>query len=191
MKASLLAVAALGLAAPTLFAQASTWTIDPAHSEVDFVVRHMSVSNVHGRFGIQKGTIHYDEADPAKSTVEVTIDAASLDTGVAARDNDVKGANFFDVAQFPTATFTSTSVAKSGSGLTVSGNLTLHGISRPVQLEVEAPSTPAPGMDKKTHSGFSASTTIHRKDFGVGPKYPDNVVSDAVKLNIDIEVVKQ
>ena len=179
------------LAAPLISAQTSTWAIDPAHSEVDFAVRHMSVSNVHGRFGGITGNVVLNETDATKSTVSVTIDMTTEDSGLSPRDNDVKSANLFDVAKFPTATFTSTKVAKSGNNLKVAGNFTLHGVTRPVELDVEGPSAPVPGMDKKPHSGFSATTTINRKDFGVGPNYPDAVVSDAIKLTIDIEVVKQ
>lgn len=181
----------LSLAAPLAIAQTSTWSIDPAHSEVDFVVRHMSVSNVHGRFGGLKGTIVRNDADLSKSTVNVTIDTTSVDTGVVPRDNDLKSGHFFDVAQFPTATFTSTSVSGDASHLKVNGNLTLHGVTKPVSLDVEGPSPTVPGMDHKPHSGYSASTTINRKDFGIGTKYPDAVVGDQIKLNIDLEIVKQ
>jgi polyisoprenoid-binding protein YceI len=181
----------LALAAPLAVAQTSTWVPDRAHSEVDFTIRHMSVSNVHGRFGNIDGKIAFDEANIARSSVQVTIDVNTIDTGVAPRDADLKSSNFFDAAQFPTATFTSTSVAKNGSYLTVTGNLTLHGVTRPVVLQVEGPSGPMPGMDHKPHAGFSASTTISRTAFGIGPKYPASVVGDDVKLTIDLEVVKQ
>jgi polyisoprenoid-binding protein YceI len=181
----------LAVTAPLAMAQTSTWAIDPAHSEVDFTVRHMTVSNVHGRIGGVQGNIIFNETDATKSTVSVTIDITTLDSGLAARDNDVKGSGFFDAAKFPTATFASTSVVKSGNRLKVTGNLTLHGLTRPVELDVEGPSAPVPGMDHKPHSGYSATTTINRKDFGVGPNYGDAVVSDQIKLTIDLEVVKQ
>lgn len=190
MKRLAFAIGLVSLAAPAM-AQTSTWNIDPAHSEVDFTVRHMSVSNVHGRIGGIKGSINLNDADISKSTVSVTIDVTSIDTGVAPRDNDLKGANFFDVGQFPSATFASTSVSGGGGHLTIKGNLTLHGISRPITLDVEGPSGPAPGMDHKPHAGFTATTTIRRKDFGVGAKFPDTAVSDEVKLTIELEVVKQ
>jgi polyisoprenoid-binding protein YceI len=121
-----------------------------------------------------------------------TIGTATVDTGVPARDADLKSANFFDVANFPTATFTSTRVVKNGHGLTVNGNLTLHGVTRPVVLDVEGPSGPVSGlMDHKPHCGFSATTTISRTDFGIGGKYPAAIVGDEVKLTIDLDVVKQ
>lgn len=191
MKRIALAAGILCFAAPILIAQTSTWNIDPAHSEVDFTVRHMSISNVHGQFGGIKGTIVGNTSDAAKSNVSVTIDLSTIDTGVSARDNDLKSANFFDVAQFPTATFTSTSVSGSGTHLTVHGNLTLHGVTRPVQLEVEGPSATITGMDHKPHAGYSATATIDRKDFGIGSKYPDSIVGDQIKLTIDLEAVEQ
>lgn len=190
MKRLAIATGILALAAPLAHAQVSTWTIDPNHSEIDFTVRHMTVSNVHGRFGIKEGKIVFNEADATKSTVNVTIDVASVDTGVAGRDGDLKSDHFFDAATFPTATFVSTNVAKDGNDLSVIGNLTLHGVTKPVVLKVEGPSAPVPGMDKKPHSGYSASTTIKRTDYGVG-KMPAAVVSDDIKLQIELEVVKQ
>ncbi|MBS1804940.1 MAG: YceI family protein [Acidobacteria bacterium] len=172
-------------------AQTSTWAPDKAHSEVDFTILHMSISKVHGRFGISDGSIAWNEADITKSSVKMTIDVASVDTGVAPRDNDLKSPNLFDTAQFPTATFTSTSVAKADKGLTVQGNLTLHGVTKPVTLQVEGPMGPAPGMGGKTHAGFSATTTISRTAFGIGAKMPSAVVGDDVQLSIELDVVKQ
>jgi polyisoprenoid-binding protein YceI len=151
----------------------------------------MSLSNVRGHFGNIGGTILWNEADITKSTVNVTIDMTTLDTGVAPRDGDLKGANFFDVVQFPTASFVSTSVAKNGSVLTIAGNLTLHGVTKPVVLQVEGPTGPIPGMDKKPHSGFSAATTISRTAFGIATKYPAAVVGDEVKLTVDLDLAKQ
>lgn len=191
MKRFALAAGLLGLAAPMLIAQTAAWNIDPAHSEVDFTVRHMSISNVHGQFGGIKGTIVRNASDLPKSSVSVTIDVSTIDTGVSARDTDLKSANFFDVAHFPTATFTSTSVSGSGTHLTVQGNLTLHGVTHPVQLEVDGPSATITGMDHKPHAGYSATATINRKDFGIGDKYPDSIVGDQIKLTIDLEAVEQ
>ena len=114
----------------------------------------------------------------------------TIDTGVGARDNDLKSANWFDVGQYPTATFTSTSISKSGSGLSIAGNLTLHGVTKPVTLQVEAPKGPIPGMDKKPHCGFSGTTTIKRTDFGIG-KLPASVVGEDVSLTFDLDLAKQ
>jgi polyisoprenoid-binding protein YceI len=191
MKTLALASALLALAAPLAFAQTTTWSIDPAHSEVDFVVRHMNVSNVHGRFGGLQGVIVRNAADPSRSTVTVTIPVDTIDTGVNPRDTDLKSSNFFDVAQFPTAAFTGTSVSGAATHLTVNGTLTLHGVTRPVELDVDGPSPSVPGMDHKPHAGYSATAVINRKDFGVGLKYPDSVVGEQIKLTIDLEVVQQ
>lgn len=191
MKSFLLAFGILGLAAPLAGAQTSTWAIDPNHSEVDFTVRHMEVSNVHGRIGGIKGNIAVSDTDATKSTVSVTIDLSTIDTGVSGRDSDLKGPNWFDAAKFPTASFESTSVTVSGARMKIDGNLTLHGVTRPVELDVEGPSPTVPGMDHKPHSGYSATTTIKRKDFGVGANAPNTVVSDDIKLTIDLEVAKQ
>ena len=181
----------LALAAPMAMAQTSAWATDPAHSEVDFTIRHGGVSNVHGRFGGVKGTLVYNEADITKATVTVTIDTTTVDTGEPARDTHLKTDAFFDVVKFPTATFTSSSVVKNGSRLTVNGNLTLHGVTLPVVLDVEGPSTPVQGMDKKPHSGFTATTTLSRTAYGIGSSFPAIVVGDEVKLTIELEIVKQ
>jgi polyisoprenoid-binding protein YceI len=191
MKRLVLALGLVSLAVPLARAQTSTWAIDPAHSEIDFGVRHMGVSNIHGRFGGIKGNIVVNDSDATKSTVTVTIDTTTVDTGVSPRDTDLKSSGWFDVAQFPTASFASTTVTVTGTHMKVDGNLTLHGITRPVELDVDGPSPTVPGMDHKPHSGYSATTTIKRKDFGVGPNFPNAAVSDDIKLSIDLEVVKQ
>jgi polyisoprenoid-binding protein YceI len=181
----------LVLAAPLARSQSSTWVPDKAHSAVEFSILHMSVSNVHGRFGNVSGSIVLNDADIAKSNVNVTIDVSTVDTGEGSRDSELKGAKFFDVAQFPAATFVSTGVARTASGLAVTGNLTLHGVTKPVELAVEGPTGPVTGMDQKPHAGYSATATISRSAFGVGTKFPSAIVGDQVKLNIDLEVVKQ
>jgi polyisoprenoid-binding protein YceI len=191
MRRLLFALGVLALAASSSFAQTSTWNIDPAHSGAEFAVTHMSVSTVRGKITGLKGAIVIDDANIAKSSVSVTIDVGTVDTGVSMRDNDLKSPNFFEVAKFPTASFASTSVSGDKQHLTVNGNLTLHGVTRPVVLEVDGPTGPAPGMDHKPHAGYTATTTLNRKDFGIGAKYPDSVVSDQVKLTIDLEVAKQ
>jgi polyisoprenoid-binding protein YceI len=191
MKLATAVSAILVLAAPLAFAQTSTWKSDPNHSEVDFTVRHMGVSNVHGRFGTVNATLVMDEQDITKSTVNATINVAGVDTGVPQRDNDLKSAHFFDVANNPNATFTSTSVARGGSGLQITGNLTLKGVTKPVVLDVEGPTTQVQGMDKKMHQGFSATTTLHRTDFGIAAGMPAAMVGDDVKLTIELDFAKQ
>ncbi len=181
----------LALAAPLALAQTSTWVSDRNHSEVDFTVTHMSISKVHGRFGNVNATIQYNEADVTRSSVQVTIDVSTVDTGVAPRDSDLKSPRFFDVANFSTATFTSIGVAKNGNKLTVTGNLTLHGVTKPVTLDVEGPSGPVQGMDNKPHVGFSATTTISRSAFGIGSGIPAGIVGDEVMLTIETDAAKQ
>jgi polyisoprenoid-binding protein YceI len=181
----------LALAAPLALAQTSTWVSDPNHSEVDFGITHLSVSRVHGRFGNVKATIVYNEADVTKSTVTATIGVDTVDTGVDARNNHLKSPDFFDVANLPTATFTSTSVVKNGSHLTVTGNLTLHGVTKPVVLDVVGPNGSMTDPKGKVHTGFSATTTLDRTTFGVGTKFPVAMLGDDVKLDIELEVIKQ
>jgi len=172
-------------------AQSSSWVPDKAHSEVNFSVVHMSLSNVHGRFGNIGGTIEWDQSDITKSSINVTIDVSSVDTGEGARDSEIRGSSFFDTDKFPSATFVSTSVTKSAGGLIVNGNLTLHGVTKAVVLQVEGPNGPVNGLDQKLHIGFSATTTIHRNDFGIGSGFPTAIVGDEVKLSVDLEAVKQ
>jgi polyisoprenoid-binding protein YceI len=192
MKRFALALGILGLAAPLAMAQASTWAIDPAHSEVDFSIRHMGLSNVRGHFGVAKGTILYDGANLSKSSVNVTIDVTSVDSGNSARDTHLKTDSFFDVAKFPTATFVSTSVTMSGSKLEIAGNLTLHGVTKPVVLDVVPSGAPIESpMDHKLHVGYSATTTVKRADFAIGTTFPEAVLGADVPLTIDLEAVKQ
>lgn len=191
MKKVFFLAGALSLTAPLAIAQTSTWVPDKAHSEVDFSILHMSLSNVHGRFGNIGGTVTMNEADVSKSSVNITIDVSTVDTGVPPRDSDLKSDHFFNVAQFPTATFVSTSVTKSGGGLTVTGNLTLHGVTKPVTLSVEGPTGPVQGMDKKPHEGFTATTTVSRSAFGIAANMPSAMLGDEVKLTIDLDLAKQ
>jgi polyisoprenoid-binding protein YceI len=181
----------LALTAPLALAQTSTWKSDPAHSEVDFSVSHLTISRVHGRFGHVTATLTLDEGDIAKSSVTATIEVSGVDTGEEARNNHLKSDSFFDVAKFPTATFTSTSVTKTADGLSIAGNLTLHGVTKPVLLTATGPTGPVPGMDHKQHAGFSASTTVSRSAFGIGNSFPSSAIGDEVKLNIELDVEKQ
>jgi len=187
----LASAASLVLAASVAFAQTSTWKSDAAHSEVDFTIKHLAVSNVHGRLGHIDATILYDEKDITKSTLKATIDLNGIDTGESARDNHLKSPDFFDVTKFATATFVSTSVTKGGAGLQVAGNLTIKGVTKPVILDVENPSPAVQGMDKKLHTGFAATTTIKRADFGIGSGFGSAILGDDVKISIDLDVAKQ
>jgi polyisoprenoid-binding protein YceI len=191
MKRLALVSGILALAAPLAMAQTSTWVSDQAHSDVNFSITHLSISKVHGSFGKVAATIVYNEADITKSVVSATIDVSTVATGQEPRDNHLKTESFFDVVKFPAATFSSTSVVRDGSKLKVSGNLTLHGVTQPIVLEVEGPAGPVQGMDHKQHAGFSASTTVSRTAFGIGPSFPAAAIGDAVDLTLDLDVIKQ
>jgi polyisoprenoid-binding protein YceI len=185
------AVAAVGLFSLPLLGGTTTYHIDPKHSDAQFAVTHLMISTVRGEFHGVNSTVVYDNSDPSRSSVEATIDATTVDTREPDRDKHLKSADFFDVAQYPTATFVSTSVAKGASGLTVNGNLTLHGVTRPVTLDVAGPTGPVNGGDHKPHMGFSATTTISRSTFNLGSKFPAAVLGDDVKLSIDLDVARQ
>jgi polyisoprenoid-binding protein YceI len=177
-------------------AQTSTWKIDPAHSGADFSIRHMGLSNVHGHFGNVNGSVLLDEKDFTKSSVSATVDVTTVDTGVTARDNHLKSPDFFDVGKFPAMTFVSKKITASGDDYHLIGDLTLHGVTKTVDLMMDKPGKEQIGMDGKSiHRGFSASTTIHRQDFGLTwngtLKSGDNMLGDDVKVTLDVEMVKQ
>jgi polyisoprenoid-binding protein YceI len=186
-----LALATASLAGSSALAQPSTWTIDPAHSSINFEIRHMGVSNVHGSIGGIKGTVVYDEKDITKASVEATTDATTVATGVEARDKHLKSPDFFDVEKYPTLSFKSASLSNSGGKLTLTGDLTLHGVTKSVTLDVDGPAPPQTGKDGKTRSGFSATGKLKRSDFNVGSKFGAAMVGDDVKFSIDVELDKQ
>jgi polyisoprenoid-binding protein YceI len=179
------------LAARMATAQISVWKSDPAHSEIDFTIRHLGVTDVHGRIGDVQATIQYDAVDVTQSHVTATIGVGTVNTGESGRDDEIKSADFFDVDQFPKAKFTSTQVSRNGDGLWVRGNLTLHGITREVVLNVRGPDRPVMGADGKPHSGFSGTATIDRTAFEIGSAFPAAIVGDPVKLAIRLDIVKQ
>ena len=174
---------------------ASTWQIDPVHSDVEFGVRHLMVSTVRGHLGKVTGTLTLDEHDIAKSSVEATIDATGIDTREPKRDQHLKSPDFLDVAKYPSITFKSKRVAKvSDEKYTVTGDLTLHGVTKEVVLDVEG--SPKPFTDPMGHAkmGGSARTKINRQDFGVSwNKNLDNggvVVGNDLDVVIDLELVQ-
>lgn len=184
-------LAGTALLAATASAQTSTWKIDPVHSGVEFKIRHLGVSNVRGTLSKPSGIIHLDQSDLTKSSVEATIDATTVNTNEAARDTHLKSPDFFNVEKYPAMIFKSTSFTKTGDKLQMTGDLTLAGVTKPVTLTVDGPAAPQPGPRGTTVSGFSASGTIHRKDFTFGAKYSAPMLGDDVNFTIDIEMVKQ
>lgn len=173
---------------------AGTWTIDPSHSEVGFVVRHMMVSKVKGRFAKVDGTITVAE-DVLQSSVEATIDAASIDTRDENRDAHLRSGDFFEVETYPNLTFRSTGIRTDGDDFVLDGELTIRGVTRPVSLELEFNGTqPNPLAEGKPTAGFSAETEISRKDFGlewnVALETGGVLVADKVKIVLDIEAIK-
>ena len=179
------------LSAATLAAQASTWTIDPAHSGVGFQIKHLGVSTVRGSFSGVTGTVVWDDKNLEAAHVDAVIDAKTVNTGQDKRDEHLKSPDFFDVEKYPTLKFHSTSVKRAGDGkLQVIGDLTLGGQTKPITLDVDGPAAPQKGMGGKTVSGFSATGTLSRATFNFGQKYPAPMLSDDVKFTIDLEVGK-
>ncbi len=167
--------------------QSDTWYLDPAHSAAQFSVRHMGISNVRGTFTKVGGTVT-NPGDPAKGSVDVTIDASSVDSRVQRRDDDLRSDHFFDVAKYPTITFKSKKVEVAGEGkLKVTGDLTIHGVTKEAVLDVDGP-TPAMKDPKGTsHRGASATTTINRTDYGMSTM--TGMIGDAVTIQLDVELI--
>jgi len=183
---TLLLVATQALAAP------QTYEIDPVHSRVEFTIRHM-FSKVTGNFGAFKGTISYDAATPATSSVSVEIDASSIDTNNERRDGHLKSPDFFDVAKYPALTFTSTKVTPVSEGkFKVEGNLTMHGVTKPAVLDAAFLGA-GPGLDGVTRAGFEGTTKVDRKDFGIvwnkALDQASTLLGDDVLINLEIEAV--
>lgn len=170
-----------------------SWKIDPAHSEISFSVKHMMVSKVRGAFRNFDGTIRTTE-DLYSSTVEAEIDVDSIDTGNEARDGHVRSADFFDATNHPKITFRSTGLSRDGDDFTLAGDLTIKGITRPVELELELNGfTDDPYGGRRV--GLSAKTVINRNDFGVDIKMPMEsggvVVGEKITINLEIQAVLQ
>ena len=170
------------------------WNLDGTHSSINFAVRHMVVSKVRGRFAGFVGTINLDDADLTQSTVDVTIDASSIDTGTAQRDEHLRSADFFDVAQFPTLRFRSKRIEKVGKvQFRVIGDLTIRDVTREVPLDVEYGGR---GKDPwgNERAGFAAKAAIDRKDFGLqwnqALETGGLLVGDKVEIDLDIQAVK-
>jgi polyisoprenoid-binding protein YceI len=173
----------------TAAAQTGNWQIDPNHTAAQFSVKHLGVSTVRGAFTKVSGSAKYDPADPAKDSLDVTIDAASVDTRVTMRDNDLRSPNFLDVAKYPTITFHSKQTKVSGDGmLQITGDLTIHGATKEVVLDVQGPSATIKDPSGNQRIGASASTKINRHDFGVNGA--PGVVGDDITITIDAELIQ-
>ena len=174
-------------------ATVTTWSIDPAHSHVEFAVKHMMIATVKGRFGVVHGTVTTDDADPAKGVAQIEIDVDSIDTREPQRDAHLRSADFFDAEKFPKLTFRSSRITDiSGDRFKLSGDLTIHGVTREVTLDVtsEGRGRDPWGGDR---AGFSATTKIKRSDFGLtwnqALETGGLLVSDDVKITLDVELV--
>jgi polyisoprenoid-binding protein YceI len=168
---------------------AGTWDIDPVHSHIGFVARHLMVSKVRGNFSTFEGQIVTAE-DPLQSSATATIDTTSFDTGNEQRNNDVKSENFLDVANHPQMTYRSTGVRKQGDDYVVTGDLTIKGVTRPVELTVEVNGF-GPDPYGGTRAGFSASGEINRNDYGISfnMALPTGgvMISEKIQLTIEVE----
>jgi polyisoprenoid-binding protein YceI len=181
-------IAALAMAASAA-AQAGNWQIDPAHSSAQFSVRHLGVSTVRGAFMKVSGSAKYDAADPSKGSLDATIEASSVDTRVEMRDNDLRSPNFLDVAKYPTITFHSKQTKAAGAGkLQITGDLTIHGVTKEVVLDVDGPTAPIKDPWGNQRFGASASTKIKRQDFGVNGA--PGIVGDEITITIDAELIQ-
>lgn len=173
----------------------TTWTIDPVHSSVEFSVRHLMITTVKGRFTDVQGTVTLDEANPAAAAAEIRIQAASIDTREAQRDAHLKSADFFDVETFPLLTFRSTAVdGIRKDGFTLVGDLTIHGVTREVALDVSSEGRAKDPWGGE-RAGYVATTKIKRSDFGLTwnqlLETGGLAVSDEVKISLDVQVVKK
>jgi polyisoprenoid-binding protein YceI len=182
--------ALLGLASVAGFpamAQTQTWYLDPNHSSAQFSVRHLGISTIRGTFN-KTGGVVVDSADLSKASVNVTIDASSVDTRVEMRDKDLRSDHFFDVAKYPNITFQSKRVEAAGSGkLKVTGDLTIHGVTKEIVLDVDGPTPPMKDPRGTSHRGLSATASLSRADYGMTFDAP--MVGDQIAIQIDAELV--
>jgi polyisoprenoid-binding protein YceI len=170
-------------------AETQNWKIDPNHTASQFAVRHMGISTVRGVFEKTTGTVIYDPADPSKTSIDVTIDANSVNTRVQMRDNDLRSPHFFDVAKFPTITFKSSHAESAGSGkLKITGDLTIHGVTKQVVLDVDGPSQEIKDPMGNLRTGANATTKINRNDFGVSAD--PGVIGDEIQITLDVELTR-
>src|SRR5689334_23242663 len=167
-------------------AATQTWKIDPNHTASQFAVKHMGISTVRGVFEKTRGEVSFDPADPSKTSINATIDVNSVNTRVQMRDNDLRSPHFFDAGKFPTITFKSSHAEAAGSGkIKVTGDLTIHGVTKQVVLDVDGPSQEIKGPMGDLRVGANATTKIDRKDFGITAD--PGVVGDEIQITLDVE----
>lgn len=183
------------LAIAPAFAQTATWNIDPNHSAAQFTVRHMVISNVTGSFTKLSGTVEFNEKDITQSQVSASIDVSSVDTRVAPRDADLRSDHFFDVQKYPTIDFKSKRIVKTGDKLQLIGDLTIHGTTREITLDVGDITPEVIDTWGNQRRGFSLTGSLNRKDYGLMwnnlLKSGEAVVGDMVKLQIDVEMTRK
>jgi len=170
---------------------AQDWTWDKAHSQLNFGVTHMGINEIDGTFSTADAKMTASKDDLTDAQITLTADVNSINTGNEQRNSQLKGAEFFNSAQYGTLTFTSTSFTKvDGKNYRLQGNLTLHGVTKPVTLNVVFNGTVTSPMNKKTVAGFKVTGIVKRSDFGIATEFPANMVSDDVMLNANVEFVK-
>lgn len=180
----------------TALGSTSVWEIDTAHSSAQFAVRHLMVSTVRGDFGKTTGTLTLDEQDPTKSTIEATIDVSSINTRNQKRDDHLKSPDFFDATKYPTMTFKSKKIEAAGEGkFKVTGDLTLHGVTKEVVLNVEGTTKPTKDPMGKMRLGGGATTKINRKDFSLAYNKALEtggvLIGEEVDITIDVELTQK
>lgn len=173
----------------------TTWKLDPAHSSAEFKVKHMMISNVKGSFSGLAGTLTEHTVDSTLSSVEASVPVATITTGDAQRDAHLKSADFFDAEKYPTLNFSSTKVVRKGDGYEVTGDLTIHGVTKPVTFAVDGPSAPGKDPWGNTRIGLSATAKINRKDFGLAwnaaLETGGFLVGDEITITLDVQFIKQ
>ena len=185
-----LSAVALALLLTTPAVAQDIWQLDPPHASAQFAVRHLGISTVRGAFTKVSGTVQYDPANPGKTSIQASIAASSVDTRFEMRDRELCSSNFLDVERYPTITFASKNVEAAGAGkLKITGDLTIHGITKEVVLDAEGPSTILTDPSGNKRVGASATTKINRNDFGVSGL--PGTVGDEISITLDVEMIKE
>lgn len=170
----------------------NTWKVDPMHSKLAFTVTHLGISDVDGLFKTFDLTVSTNKADFSDAVFELSVDVASIDTEVEMRDNHLRSADFFEVEKYAKMTFQSTSIKKNGKNkYKLSGNLTLHGVTKPITLDLWYRGTIEHPQSKVPTAGFQITGSLNRADFGVGPNFPPPMIANKISIKADGELIKQ